>query len=53
MGEKLHFLLHYQDIPGKTVSRWKAEELLTGKQYYPGDTIPLEAWGVCILKENE
>ena len=52
-GEKLHFLLHYQDMPGKTVSRWKAEELLTGKQYYPGDTIPLEAWGVCILKENE
>ena len=52
-SEKLHYLLHYSsdtaqwDCPYISVT-----DLLTKKTFRKGDRIPLEEWGVRILKEN-
>lgn len=52
-GKRVHFLLNYSQEENKVPSRWAGTDLLTGKQYRPGEEIALPDWGCAVVEEAE
>ncbi len=51
-GRTLRYLFHYASRPAALPSPWRAENLLTGASYAPGEPIPLDDWGVAIFADT-
>ena len=51
-GAKLHYVLHYSESAENLSCPYdRVTELISGKEYNRGDSIPLGDWGVSILRE--